>query len=113
MKVMIMVALQMRTTQKILKSVLKRTELNSVPKGRLKTKQTSDESSLDSDPAFDITVTILKACHERKTDRFFAPQVDIPIERYFTALKLIRVIKINLARILGLTQCSVFIKKYR
>jgi hypothetical protein len=83
MKVMIMVALQMRTTQKILKSVLKRTELNSVPKGRLKTKQTSDESSLDSDPAFDITVTILKACHERKTDRFFAPQVDIPIDRIF------------------------------
>jgi hypothetical protein len=57
MKVIMMVALQMRTTQKILKSVLKRTELNSVPKGRWKTKQTSDESSLDSDPDFDITFT--------------------------------------------------------
>jgi hypothetical protein len=80
MKVMMMVAPQMRTTQKILKSVLKRTELNSLPKGRLKTKQTSGESSLDSDSDFDITFTILKTCYERKTDRFFAPQVDIPIE---------------------------------
>jgi hypothetical protein len=92
-----------------------------LPKGRLKTKQTSGESSLDSDSDFDITFTILKTCYERKTDRSFAPQVDIPIDRIFER----RMDKVafystqtnqtnfNLVTILGLTQCSVFIKKYR